>query len=162
MFKRGGAREGVTVDRVPAELRPRRATTATASGRTVLSSRKGDVVPTNRDRTGADGAALEKAARNQVVFREVNERIAELTGLMNETGFNLFICECSDPGCAESLEITTGEYEAVRRDGARFVIVNGHELPEVERVVDGNGRFIVVEKTGHAAEIALANAAPRS
>jgi hypothetical protein len=107
-----------------------------------------------------DGAALEKAARNQVVFREVNERIAELTGLLTETGFNLFICECSDPGCAEALEITAGEYEAVRRDGARFLVADGHQTPEVERVVDGNGRFLVVEKTGHAAEIAYANAAP--
>jgi hypothetical protein len=118
-------------------------------------------VPNKRDRAAADRAAVEKAARNQVVFREVNERIAELTGLLNATGFNLFICECSDPGCAESLEITSGEYEAVRADGARFVIANGHETPEVEQVVDGNRRFIVVENTGAAAEIAHANAAPR-
>lgn len=116
-------------------------------------------MPNKRDRGAADGAAVEKAARNQVVFREVNERIAELTGLLNETGFNLFICECSDPACAESLEITAAEYEAVRADGARFVIVRGHEIPEAERVVDGNGRFIVVEKTGAAAEIARSHAA---
>lgn len=106
-------------------------------------------------------SAVEKAARNQLVFREVNERIAELTGLLNETGVNLFVCECSDPTCAEALEVTWDEYEAVRAHAARFVVRHGHELPEVERVVDGNGRYLVVEKIGAAAEIVLAGA-PRS
>jgi hypothetical protein len=122
---------------------------------------KGVAVPNERDQAGTtgdgDGArALEKAARNQVVFREVNERIAELSELVDQSGFNVFICECSDPGCTEALEITAGEYEAVRSDGARFVIVDGHQIPEVERVVDGNSRFIVVEKIGRAGEIAQA------
>jgi hypothetical protein len=69
-------------------------------------------------------------------------------------GVSLFICECSDPGCAEALEISAAEYEAVRTDGARFLIAHGHQTPHVERVVDGNGRFLVVEKTGPASQIA--------
>lgn len=117
-------------------------------------------MPNQTDPTGA--GALEKAARNQVVFREVNERIAGLTGLLDDTGVNLFICECSDVRCAESLEITAAEYDAVRGNGARFVIVKGHQTPAVEQVVDGNGRFLVVEKTGRAAEIARANAPGRA
>jgi hypothetical protein len=102
-------------------------------------------------------SAVGTVARRQVVFREVNERIAELTGLLNETGVNLLICECSDPGCAESLEITPEEYEAVRADPARFVVLRGHQMLEGERVVDGNGRYLVVEKLGVAAEIADAH-----
>lgn len=101
-------------------------------------------------------SAVEAAARHQVVFREVNERIAELTGLLNETGVNLLICECSDPTCAESLEITQEEYEAVRAEPARFVVRHGHELPEVERVIGGNARYLVVETIGAAAAIAEA------
>lgn len=103
---------------------------------------------------------VEKAARNQVVFREVNERIAELTGLLNETGVNLFICECSDPACAEALEVTREEYEAVRSDPARFIVLDSHQTPEVEHVVDGNSRYLVVENIGIAAEIAIASAPP--
>lgn len=99
-------------------------------------------------------SSVEKAVRNQVVFREVNEHIAELTGLFNETGINLLICECSDPGCAASLEITRQEYEAVRANPARFVVLDGHQMPEVEQVVDGNGRYLVVEKLGAAVGIA--------
>ena len=107
-------------------------------------------------------SAVETAARHQVVFREVNERIAELTGLLNEPGVNLLICECSDPACAESLEITAEEYEAVRTAPARFVVLHGHQVPEVERVVEGNGRYLVVEKLGVAAEIASADRPRRS
>lgn len=97
-----------------------------------------------------------ESARHQTVFREVNENIAKLTGLLDETGYNQFICECSDTTCSEPLEITAEEYEAVRSDGRRFVVVHGHQLNEVERVVGGNDRFLVVEKLGHAAEIAAA------
>jgi hypothetical protein len=99
-------------------------------------------------------SSVEQAARNQTVFREVNENVAKLTGLVTEVGYNLFICECSDTSCAESLEITAAEYEGVRAQGTRFVVVPGHELEAVERVVEGNRRFLVVEKLGPAAEIA--------
>jgi hypothetical protein len=94
------------------------------------------------------------------VFREVNEQIAALTTLVSETDVNLFICECSDSACAESLEITAAEHERVRANGAQFVVVSGHQLPEIEQVVDGTARFLVVEKLGAAASIAR-NADPR-
>lgn len=97
----------------------------------------------------------EVAGRRQSAFRAVNEQIAKLTG-SPVARYRLFVCECADTSCAESLEITEAEYERVRADGSQFVILPGHELPHVERVVDGNGRFIVVEKLGAAAEVALA------
>lgn len=99
-------------------------------------------------------ATIEKDALNQVAFREVNERIAELSAEWRRTEIGPFVCECSNPACAESLAIAPAEYERVRADGARFVVLRGHELPEVERVVDGNDRFLVVEKVGQAAAIA--------
>lgn len=98
--------------------------------------------------------AVEKDALHQVAFREVNERIAELAAERGEAELSLFVCECSDPACAETLEINPAEYENVRADGARFVVLRGHQAPKVERVVGGNGRFLVVEKLGPAAAIA--------
>ena len=96
----------------------------------------------------------------QVVFREVNESIAGRTGLLAETGYQLFICECSNIKCAESLELTGDEYEAVRAHGTRFVVKPGHHAA-TEQVIAGNGRFLVVETTDRAAEIAQANNRPR-
>jgi hypothetical protein len=99
--------------------------------------------------------AVGQAARSQLMFREVNERIAELTTMLDGLGINLLICECSDDSCAESLQITPAEYEAVRAHGKRFVVLAGHQLPGIERVVDGNERFLVVEKVGEAGEVAM-------
>ena len=99
-------------------------------------------------------AVDKKNARHQVVFREVNEQIADLAVTLSETGVHLFICECSDQECAEAVEISPAEYERVRANGARFVIRAGHQLPELERVVERNDRFLVVEKIGLAGRIA--------
>jgi hypothetical protein len=98
--------------------------------------------------------SVEKNARHQVRFARVNERIAELSSDRGETNVRLFICECSSQACAEALEITAAGYERVRTDGARFVVLPGHQLPDVERVIEGSGRFLVVEKLGAAAAIA--------
>jgi hypothetical protein len=53
------------------------------------------------------------------------------------------VCECSDLACADALEISAAEYGRIRADGSRFVVFPGHERPS-ERVVERNGRFVVV------------------
>jgi hypothetical protein len=88
--------------------------------------------------------STERLARNQTLFREVNERISEVA---SKVSFNEFVCECSDPSCTRSLFVAKEEYEAVRSYPARFVVARGHELPKVERVVEDHERFLVVEKT---------------
>lgn len=90
------------------------------------------------------------SARNQLAFREVNERIAELGGDSDGARVSWFICECGDLACAESLEINPAEYKQVRADGARFVVLQGHERPDVERVVEERARFLVIEWKGSA------------
>lgn len=99
-------------------------------------------------------ASAEKLARNQVAFREVNERIAELNGSWRGTEKSVFICECSNQACADPIEIAPAEYERVRAHGARFVVAPGHQFAEVERVVEQSDGFLVVEKVGLAAGVA--------
>src|SRR6266850_402766 len=53
-----------------------------------------------------------RSARNQTVFREVNERIVELSQRWTTTP--QFICECENPRCAETITATVDQYEAVR------------------------------------------------
>jgi hypothetical protein len=90
------------------------------------------------------GSGLAASARNRLVLPELNDRIAELVGEWNQTGVCLFICECSDQGCSEALEITAAEYERIRAGESHFVVFPGHEQPELERVVERSGRFVVV------------------
>ncbi len=98
--------------------------------------------------------AAEQVARRQFLFREINERISELSTLVGREGAKLFVCECSREECVDPLELTVPQYENVRADGGRFVVVDGHELDEVERVVERHARYIVVEKFGEAGELA--------
>ena len=103
-----------------------------------------------------------KAARNQALFREVNEAIRSV----NETGMPVgepvaFLCECADTGCTETIELTIAEYEAARRIPTRFPTAVGHEWPDVERVIERNDGYQVVEKFGEAGKVAV-ETAPRA
>ncbi len=100
-------------------------------------------------------AHAERAARNEALFREVNERIAE-TSLGWESERSRAVCECDKVDCLETIEVSLQEYEAVRSNPTRFILVDGHEDPAVERVVERTDRFVVVEKFGAGAEVAIA------
>jgi hypothetical protein len=103
-------------------------------------------------------ASLERLARNQALFREVNERIEAIAS--DNTNIE-FVCECSDTGCIETIDLRLTDYEQIRANPLRFVIKPGHEIDAVERVIseDGGG-YAVVEK--HEAEGDLIEMDPRA
>jgi hypothetical protein len=94
----------------------------------------------------------ERAARNEEVFRGVNERIEEGAQQHDVAATLPFHCECSRASCLETIEITADRYEAVVRERYRFVVIPGHEELEIERVVESDPAFLVVEKIGEARE----------
>ena len=104
----------------------------------------------------ADAERQRRVALNESTFREVNERIAGQVAHWFEGSDELmsFVCECGDTQCGEMVRLTPDEYERVREHGTRFTIVGGHELPDVERVVERNERFAVVEKIELGADVA--------
>ena len=109
-----------------------------------------------------DGDRLARAARNQAIFRAVNERLEELaTTFEDVAGMSVFTCECADLTCVEQIEMTVDEYESVRSEPNQFAIAPGHVYPDVENVVRENERFVVVAKIAEAAKVA-AEADPRS
>jgi hypothetical protein len=99
-----------------------------------------------------------RLARNETLFREVNERIEEAVGRMGRGDAHVyeFFCECSNTDCTLLLPLTIAEYEAVRSDSRQFIVAPGHELPEIEMVVaqveDGPRGYEIVRKAGEAAE----------
>lgn len=97
-----------------------------------------------------------RLARNETLFREVNERVAEIATdfLESETRDEAvqFVCECGGSECAEPISLTLVEYEAIRADRTRFAVVPGHELPEIESVVERHPAYLVVEKREEEAE----------
>jgi hypothetical protein len=84
---------------------------------------------------------------NESIFREANERIEEL----NQTFATLtdklvLVCECGYGDCAEKISMSVTEYEELRADSAHFAIVHGHEIPDVEHVVQEREGYDVVRK----------------
>jgi hypothetical protein len=109
-------------------------------------------------------AREERLANNEVLFRDLNERIASVAGpqgILGDAHVYEFLCECSNIGCDLRLGLTLAAYEDVRKDPTRFIVAPGHELPEIEVVLARTDDYQVVVKQGEAAELA-ADKDPRS
>jgi mannose-1-phosphate guanylyltransferase len=92
----------------------------------------------------------ERLAANEELFRHVNERIVELT---DKWGGELdLVCECANTDCTERIVLTLHEYEQLRQDAHLFALRAGHQIADVEDVVETNERYLVVRKhvTTHA------------
>jgi hypothetical protein len=92
------------------------------------------------------------AARNEEVFRDVNERIDAGADRLQVSTPLPFHCECSDASCVERVSIAPEEYKRVVNERFHFIVIPGHENSEVERVVAAHAEFLVVEKIGEARE----------
>jgi hypothetical protein len=96
----------------------------------------------------------ERLAKNEALFRALNENIRDLaSGLRGREPFE-FICECATSGCFERLSLTLEEYERIRQDGTHFLLAKGHEDIAIEQVVARRDGYVVVEKDGVAGLVA--------
>lgn len=99
-----------------------------------------------------------RTARNESLFREINERVKELNRAFDALSRHAeWICECGNTDCLEPIPMTHEEYEAVRARGSDCFFVKpdeAHVLPEVEKIVERHERYWVVQKIGLAAEVA--------
>ena len=84
---------------------------------------------------------------NEAIFREANERIEELNKTFATlTDKLVLVCECGYGDCTEKISMSVAEYEELRADAAHFAIVHGHEIPDVEHVVQEREGYDVVRK----------------
>ena len=66
-----------------------------------------------------------------------------------------FFCECADDRCTErlpALDLTV--YRRVREQPRLFIVLPGHEDPQLARVVEDRGDYLIVEKIDTAGEVA--------
>ncbi len=104
---------------------------------------------------------IEKIARTEALFREVNERIAETAERFEAIETN-FVCECANPKCTHRLGVTLEEYERVRNEGDAFLLVPGHQDERVEAVVKHSDEHAVVEKQHPVARKLVLELNPRA
>jgi hypothetical protein len=100
-----------------------------------------------------DRRAVERAAAAEVNGRQVNEAIERGT---RAAGAAVFVCECGELGCTETVELTISEYEGVRSGFERFLVVPGHEIEEIEDVVERHDGYLVVAKRDDTAVVIAA------
>lgn len=93
---------------------------------------------------------------NEALFREVNEHIQDLqTTNLGGVGEMLIVCECGSVECTARLPVSTDEYARTREDSRTFIVLPGHVIPDVERVVrKGPGYEIVEKNPGGPADLA--------
>jgi hypothetical protein len=95
----------------------------------------------------------ERAAQNEVLFREANEKLENKRQELEIDGRTPFLCECGDPACTELIRLSLEEYEHVRSQPNWFLVANAHAGAEngVKEQYEGH---VIVKKVGVAAEIA--------
>ena len=123
-----------------------------------------DHLPTSakRARLPSMDAREERLARNESLFRDLNEQVELVAKPLDSDGhFFAFFCECSNIDCTLSMPMSLADYEGVRADPTNFVVAPGHELPEIEEVIRRTPDFQIVRKHGDAARL-VAEEDPRS
>jgi hypothetical protein len=112
-------------------------------------------IPVTANVPGMSSLWEQRAARNEALFREVNENIARLEERYGgSTTEPVFICECSRDSCTEHVAVDEETYRRVREHPRRFLILPGHGDEMVESIVETHPEYLIVQKTGAAGDVA--------
>jgi hypothetical protein len=97
----------------------------------------------------------DRLAKNEDRRREVNLELEQITEEeLHAPKFTEIevLCECGRDPCFERIRLSIAQYDAVHNEPDRFVVAPGHELLDVERVVERAQGYLVVDKFGEAEE----------
>ena len=108
------------------------------------------------DRGGMDRLTEERIAANNSQFRDANEHIRRAAEVHEVATGVPFICECPDPACMEVVRLDLADYRAVRTHSRWFLEAPSHgpDPGPAARIVRTVESHLVVEKVGHAGEVA--------
>jgi hypothetical protein len=99
-----------------------------------------------------------QAAKDQSLFRGVNERLLDLNeGFDEVSGDADFLCECASQDCIKHVSLTLDDYEEIRRVPTHFAVTDSmdHVFADVERIFAKRDGYFVVEKFGEAGVAAI-------
>jgi hypothetical protein len=91
---------------------------------------------------------------NESLFRSLNERLEQRALDRGPEETFEIVCECAREECTVRIRVLVAEYEAVRSEPTKFIVVTGHSDESIEHVVDSGGDYETVEKLGEAALVA--------
>jgi hypothetical protein len=80
--------------------------------------------------------------RNQLLFREVNKRIREVSdGLHVRVEF---LCECGHADCTATVEAMAAQFDELLSDDGRFLIAREHQSLNGQPVIADYGDYLVL------------------
>ena len=77
--------------------------------------------------------------------RKIGENEARYRAVGEERSMAV-VCECGGLACTRRIELEVPVYERIRADSTLFVVVPGHEIPDVESIVERHETFNVVRR----------------
>jgi hypothetical protein len=90
---------------------------------------------------------LRRVGENEALYRLVNEQIEALrAGVITSSGEFGVVCECAALDCNTQIMIQPAVYEHARAHSDHFIVLRGHQIDDIETVVEDHGGFIVIEK----------------
>ena len=103
---------------------------------------------------GKYGDAPDAARSDLAKSRENEERFAAANAQIRDTALSLeinrslvpFLCECSDVGCTQTIQVSLAAYDAARAQPGAFLLLAGHDDNRVERVIGRTDGYVLVEK----------------
>ena len=104
-----------------------------------------------------------RIAQNEALYRSVNEKIEDLNRAFAPVLETMsIVCECGDASCATQIEVDVTTYERIRADPVLFFVVPGHEITDVEDVVEERDGYLIVRKSRPAGQAIARETDPRS
>jgi hypothetical protein len=106
---------------------------------------------------------IRRVGENEALYRLVNERIEALrSGTATMTSEFGVICECASLGCTTQIMIMTDVYERTRARSDHFIVLRGHQLDDLETIIEDHETFVVIEKRPSEAKRIAEEMDPRS
>lgn len=104
--------------------------------------------------------SVRRLVENEMFFKQPNqavvqglsdlEQLAETTDqqdLLPDTTQSIqFYCECSDETCRKRIAMTPRQYTDLHKNHNQFIVLPGHDVPQIERIVQSAKDYVVVEK----------------
>ena len=92
------------------------------------------------------GERERRIGENEAIFRAANERMANWEERDRVEALELYFCECADPTCTQKVRLRGSDYERVRSDPTHFFLLPGHQVPDVETVLESHPDWVLIEK----------------
>ena len=101
-----------------------------------------------------------RQVENEAVFRQMNEKVEKslkkLDKMAKDDGYKSdlpidemvlhFYCECADENCRQRIPLTLKKYQELHKNRSKFIVIPGHEVSNIEKVIAEKPMYNEVEK----------------